>query len=124
MTEYQLLDLMYQGFIQNGMYFVAMVLLTWLGFRMAANVASDPNIAGQIFTTIFCLFVGLFFYTTNQIGGGVLSSYTAQLIEMGADSGTRLSEIANSPAAPGGALQVAFNIFIVIFQLAIIWVKR
>jgi hypothetical protein len=43
---------------------------------------------------------------------------------MGADSGTRLSEIANSPAAPGGALQVAFNIFIVIFQLAIIWVKR
>jgi hypothetical protein len=79
---------------------------------------------GQIFTTVFCLFVGLFWYTTNQIGGGVLSSYTAQLIEMGADSGTRLSEIANSPAAPGGALQVAFNIFIVIFQLAIIWVKR
>ena len=124
MTEYQLLDLMYQGFIQNAMYFVGMVLLTWLGFRMASNVASDPNMPGQIFTTIFCLFVGLFWFTTNQIGGGVLSSYTAQLIEMGADSGTRLSEIANSPAAPGGALQVAFNIFIVIFQLAIIWVKR
>jgi len=81
MTEYQLLDLMYQGFIQNAMYFVGMVLLTWLGFRMAANVASDPNMAGQIFTTIFCLFVGLFWYTTNQIGGGVLNSYTAQLMK-------------------------------------------
>jgi len=38
MTEYQLLNLMYQGFIQNGMFFIAMVLLTWLGFRMARNV--------------------------------------------------------------------------------------
>ena len=53
MTEYQLLDLMYQGFIQNAMYFEGMVLLTWLGFRMAANVDSKHNMPGQIFTIVF-----------------------------------------------------------------------
>ena len=43
MTEYQILNLMYVAFISNAMYFVAMVLLTWLGFRMANNVRNTEN---------------------------------------------------------------------------------
>ena len=126
MTEYQLLNLMYQGFIQNGMFFIAMVLLTWLGFRMARNVYENPNtnIGGKVFTSIFCLFVGFFFYSTNQIGAGVLVSYTTQLVELGAESGNRLQAIIDSPGGPGSTMQTAFNIFIVIFQLALVWGKK
>ena len=52
MTEYQVLNLMQVGFIQNAMYFVGMVLLTWLGFRMANNVRNTPdvNMMGKVFT--------------------------------------------------------------------------
>ncbi len=126
MTEYQLLNLMYLGFVQNGMFFVAMVLLTWLGFRMARNIYEDPNanMVGKIFTSLFCVFVAFFFYTTNQIGGGVLNSYTAQLIEIGAESGSRLKAIADSPGAPGGTMQSLFNLFILLFQLALVWVVK
>ena len=56
MTEYQIFNLMYVGFISNAMYFVGMVLLTWLGFRMANNVfnSSDANMAAKVFTSIYC----------------------------------------------------------------------
>ena len=33
MTEYQIFNMMYVGFISNSMYFVGMVLLTWLGLE-------------------------------------------------------------------------------------------
>jgi hypothetical protein len=60
MTEYQILNIMHVGFIQNAMYFVGMVLMTWLAFRMCNNVRNNPNtnIAGKAFTSIFCVFVG------------------------------------------------------------------
>ena len=126
MTEYQLLNLMYLGFVQNAVYFVAMVLLTWLGFRMARNIYEDPNanIIEKVLTTIFCFFVAFFFFNINQIGGGVLDSYTAQLIEIGAESGNRLKSIADSLAGPGGTLQALFNLFILLFQLALVWVVK
>ena len=126
MTEYQLLNLMYLGFVQNAVYFVAMVLLTWLGFRMARNIYEDPNanIIGKVLTTIFCFFVAFFFFNINQIGGGVLDSYTAQLIEIGAESGNRLRAIADSLGGPGGTLQTLFNLFILLFQLALVWVVK
>ena len=126
MTEYQLLNLMYLGFVQNAMYFVAMVLLTWLGFRMARNIYEDPNanLIGKVLTTIFCLFVAFFFFNINQIGGGILNSYTAQLIEIGAESGNRLRAIADSLGGPGGTLQTLFNLFILLFQLALVWVVK
>ena len=38
MTEYQIMNMMYVGFISNSMYFVGCVLLTWLGFRMAKRL--------------------------------------------------------------------------------------
>jgi hypothetical protein len=125
MTEYEVLNLMYLGFVQNGMFFVAMTLMTWLGFRMANNVYnSDADMSAKVFTSIFCLFVAFFFYTTNQIGGSILTSYTSQLVEMGADSGLRLKAIVDSPAAAGGSIQAAFTLFILVFQLAIVWKKK
>ena len=89
MTEYQVLNLMQVGFIQNAMYFVGMVLMTWLGFRMANNVrnAPDANMLGKIFTSVFCLFVAAFMFQVNQIGGAILSSNVNLLVEMGAASG-------------------------------------
>ena len=44
MTEYQVLNLMQVSFIQNSMYFVGMVLMTWLAFRMCNNVRNNPNV--------------------------------------------------------------------------------
>ena len=126
MTEYQILNLMYLAFISNAMYFVGMVLFTWLGFRMANNVRQQDNapLLGKIFTSIFCLFVGFLFFNTSQIGGGILGSYVAQLLEMGAASGDRLAVISDSPAVIGGAIQSAFHAFIVIFQLLLVWLKE
>ena len=126
MTEYQILNLMYLAFISNSMYFVGMVLFTWLGFRMANNVRQQDNapLLGKVFTSIFCLFVGLLFFNTSQIGGGILGSYVAQLLEMGAASGDRLAVISDSPAVIGGAIQSAFHAFVVIFQLLLVWVKE
>ena len=126
MTEYQILNLMYLAFISNSMYFVGMVLFTWLGFRMANNVRQQNNapLLGKVFTSIFCLFVGLLFFNTSQIGGGILGSYVAQLLEMGAASGDRLAVISDSPAVIGGAIQSVFHAFIVIFQLLLVWVKE
>ena len=39
-TEYEIWNLMYLGFISNAMFMVAMVLLSWLGFRFAAAIAA------------------------------------------------------------------------------------
>ena len=126
MTEYQILNLMYLAFISNAMYFVGMVLFTWLGFRMANNVRQQDNapLLGKVYTSIFCLFVGFLFFNTSQIGGGILGSYVAQLLEMGAASGDRLAVISDSPAVIGGAIQSAFHAFIVIFQLLLVWLKE
>ena len=57
MTEYQIFNMMYVGFISNSMYFVGCVLLIWLGFRMANNIYNSPdaNMASKIFTSLFCV---------------------------------------------------------------------
>jgi hypothetical protein len=93
MTEYQILNLMHVGFIQNAMYFVGMVIMTWLAFRMCNNVRSNPNtnMAGKVFTSVFCLFVALFMTQTNAIGGSILASSVASLVDVGAASADRMS---------------------------------
>ena len=55
MTEYQVFNMMYVGLISNAMYFVGMVLLTWLGFRMANNIynSQDANMGAKVFTSWF-----------------------------------------------------------------------
>ena len=126
MTEYEALNLMYVGFVFNGIYTLGFILFTWLGFRMARNIYEDASASmlGKVFTSIFCLFVAFFFVQSNMIGGGILQSYTAALVDMGSSSGDRLSEYANSPTILGGPVQTIFQIFILVFQLAIVCVKK
>ena len=126
MTEYQILNLMNIGFIQNAMYFVGMVLMTWLAFRMCNNVRSNPNtnMAGKGFTSVFCLFVAAFMFQVNQIGGAILGSNIALLVDIGAASGDRMSAYSSNPLMVGGTLQTLFVLFILVFQLALVWTKE
>ena len=126
MSEYEALNLMYLGFTFNAIYTLGFILFTWLGFRMARNIYEDSNatILGKVFTTIFCLFVAFFFFQSNQIGGNILTEYTAQLVEIGSSSGERLSEYASSPTILGGPVQTVFTLFILVFQLAIVWTRK
>ena len=68
MTEYQIFNMMYVGFISNSMYFVGCVLLIWLGFRMANNIYNSPdaNMASKIFTSLFCVLVAMMTYYTQH----------------------------------------------------------
>jgi len=125
MTEYQVLNLMQVGFIQNAMYFVGMVLMTWLGFRMCNNVRNQPNsnMAGKVFTSVYCLFVAAFMFQVNQIGGAILASNVALLVDMGAASGDRMAAYMDAPLIVGGSIQTLFVLFILVFQLAMVWTK-
>jgi len=125
MTEYQVLNLMQVGFIQNAMYFVGMVLMTWLGFRMCNNVRNNPNsnMAGKVFTSVYCLFVATFMFQVNQIGGAILASNVALLVDMGAASGDRMAAYMDAPLIVGGSIQTLFVLFILVFQLALVWTK-
>jgi hypothetical protein len=125
MTEYQILNIMHVGFIQNAMYFVGMVLMTWLAFRMCNNVRNNPNtnIAGKAFTSIFCVFVALFMTQTNAIGGSILTSSVNSLVDVGAASAERMSAYLSSPMIIGGPVQKVFVLFVLVFQLALVWTK-
>jgi len=126
MTEYQILNMMHVGFIQNAMYFVGMVLMTWLAFRMCNNVRNNPNtnMAGKAFTSIFCVFVALFMTQTNAIGGSILTSSVNSLVDVGAPSAERMSAYLSSPMIIGGPVQKVFVLFILVFQLALVWTKE
>ena len=125
MTEYQIFNLMYVGFISNSMYFVGLVLLTWLGFRMANNIYnSDANVAAKVFTSIYCVLVGVMLFYTQQIGAAILETAANTLVAIEASSGERMSTYTNSPLSVGGAVQTFFVLLVVVFQLAIIWGKK
>ena len=126
MTEYQILNMMHVGFIQNAMYFVGMVLMTWLAFRMCNNVRNNPNtnMVGKAFTSIFCVFVALFMTQTNAIGGSILTSSVNSLVDVGAASAERMSAYLSSPMIIGGPVQKVFVLFILVFQLALVWTKE
>ena len=97
--------------------------MTWLGFRMANNVRANPssNMIGKVFTSVFCLFVASFMFSVNQIGGSVLSNNADLLVDMEAASGEGLAELVNSPLVIGGTLQTLFVLFVLVFQLALVW---
>ena len=117
---------MYLGFTFNALYTLGFILFTWLGFRMARNIYEDTSatMLGKVFTSIYCLFVAFFFIQSNMIGGGILQSYTEILVEMGSSSGERLSSYADSPTILGGPVQTIFHLFILVFQLAVVWTKK
>ena len=127
-TEYEIWSLMNLGLISNAMYMVAMVLLTWLGFRFAAAIAADPStpMMGKITATVFYVIVGFMFYNTAQIGGMIIASSAenfALLPEMSSRAADLIVRV-ESGFIPGGVMTTALNIVIVFFQLAMTWIKR
>jgi hypothetical protein len=127
-TEYEIWTLMYMGFISNAMFMVAMVLLSWLGFRFAAAIAADPEtpVMGKVTATIFYLLVGIMFYNTAQIGGAIIGGAAESLSVLPEVSsrGADLIERVESGFVPGGLISTALNVVIVFFQLAMTWIKR
>ena len=126
MTELEIWNVMQMGLISNAMYFVGMVLFTWLGFRMANNIYNNPdaNMLAKVFTSVFCIFVAAFMFGVNQIGASILESAVTQLNEIGAASGERMAEYLDFPLVVGSPLQTAFVLFILAFQLAITWSSK
>ena len=127
-TEYEIWTLMYMGFISNAMFMVAMVLLSWLGFRFAAAIAADPEtpVMGKVTASIFYLLVGIMFYNTAQIGGAIIGGAAESLSVLPEVSsrGADLIERVESGFVPGGLISTALNVVIVFFQLAMTWIKR
>ena len=126
MTEYQIFNMMYVGFISNSMYFVGMVLLTWLGFRMANNIynSSDANMAAKVLTSVYCLFVAVMMFYTQQIGAAILDTAVASLASIEAASAERMLTYVDNPLTIGGSVQTAFVVLILVFHLALGWNKK
>ena len=126
MTEYQIFNLMYVGFISNSMYFVGCVLLIWLGFRMANNIYNSPdaNMASKVFTSLYCVLVAMITYYTQQIGAAILGTAVTSLTDIGAASAERMVQYVDNPLTIGGTVQTVFVLVVVVFQLAITWSKK
>ena len=126
MTEYQVFNMMYVGFISNSMYFVGCVLLIWLGFRMANNIYNSPdaNMASKVFTSLFCVLVAMITYYTQQIGAAILGTAVTSLTDIGAASAERMVQYVDNPLTIGGTVQTVFVLVVVVFQLAITWRKK
>ncbi|MDA9754939.1 hypothetical protein N9V22_00645 [Gammaproteobacteria bacterium] len=126
MTEYQIFNLMYVGFISNSMYFVGCVLLIWLGFRMANNIYNSPdaNMASKVFTSLFCVLVAMITYYTQQIGAAILGTAVTSLTDIGAASAERMVQYVDNPLTIGGTVQTLFVLVVLVFQLAITWSKK
>ena len=124
MTEYEIFNMMYMGFISNSMYFVGMVLLTWLGFRMANNIynSSDANMAAKLFTSLYCVLVAAMLFYTQQIGAAILNTAVSNLeVSDFQESYERMGQYVDNPLTIGGTVQTLFVVLVLLFQLAITW---
>ena len=124
MDEYQIFNMMYIGFISNSMYFVGMVLLTWLGFRMANNIYNSPdaNMAAKLFTSLYCVLVAAMLFYTQQIGAAILNTAVSNLEVNGfQESFERMGQYVDNPLTIGGTVQTLFVVLVLLFQLAITW---
>ena len=126
MTEYQIFNMMYVGFISNSMYFVGRVILIWLGFRMANNIYNSPdaNMASKIFTSLYCVLVAMMTFYTQQIGAAILDTAVTSLADVGAASAERMVQYVDNPLTIGGTVQTLFVVVVLVFQLAITWSKK
>tara|TARA_B100001250_G_C19798210_1_gene789766 strand:- start:2188 stop:2517 length:330 start_codon:yes stop_codon:yes gene_type:complete len=108
------------------MYFVGMVLLTWLGFRMANNIYNnaDANMAAKLFTTLYCVLVAAMMFYTQQIGSAILETAVNSLTSIEAASAERMEKYVGNPLTIGGTVQTAFVVLVLLFQLAIIWMSK
>ena len=127
MTELEIWNVMHMGLISNSMYFVGMVLMTWLGFRMATKTRDDKNaeMIGKILVSAFFVLVGLSFLNVTMIAGDIISTSASAMALLsertaGADN---LIEVGGSPLNPGGPLSYVFHALIVGMQLLMVWGK-
>jgi len=92
---------------------------------MCNNVRNNPNtnMTGKVFTSIFCVFVALFMSQTDSIGCSILASAASSLVDIGAESRARITAYLSSPMIIGGPVQKVFVLFILVFQLALVWTK-
>ena len=127
MTELEIWNVMHMGLISNSMYFVGMVLMTWLGFRMATKTRDDKNaeMIGKILVSAFFVLVGLSFLNVTMIAGDIISTSASAMALLsertaGADN---LIEVGSSPLNPGGPFSYVFHALIVGMQLLMIWGK-
>ena len=118
---------MHMGLISNSMYFVGMVLMTWLGFRMATKTRDDKNaeMIGKILVSAFFVLVGLSFLNVTMIAGDIISTSASAMALLsertaGADN---LIEVGSSPLNPGGPFSYVFHALIVGMQLLMVWGK-
>ena len=127
MTELEIWNVMQMGLISNAMYFVGMVLMTWLGFRFAAKMREEQNseLVGKILVSAFYLMVGLSFFNVNMIAGDIISTaaYSMAELEVKSPAAINLIELSNSTANPGNPLTYVFHILIVGMQLLMPWGK-
>ena len=127
MTELEIWNVMHMGLISNSMYFVGMVLMTWLGFRMATKTRDDKNaeMIGKILVSAFFVLVGLSFLNVTMIAGDIISTSASAMALLsertaGADN---LIEVGSSPLNPGGPFSYVFHALIVGMQLLMGWGK-
>ena len=127
MTELEIWNVMHMGLISNSMYFVGMVLMTWLGFRMATKTRDDKNaeMIGNILVSAFFVLVGLSFLNVTMIAGDIISTSASAMALLsertaGADN---LIEVGSSPLNPGGPFSYVFHALIVGMQLLMVWGK-
>ena len=127
MTELERWNGMHMGLISNSMYFVGMVLMTWLGFRMATKTRDDKNaeMIGKILVSAFFVLVGLSFLNVTMIAGDIISTSASAMALLsertaGADN---LIEVGSSPLNPGGPFSYVFHALIVGMQLLMVWGK-
>lgn len=128
MSEIEIWNIMHMGLISNAMYFVGMVLMTWLGFRFAAKMREEQNaeLVGKILVSAFYVMVGFSFFNVNMIAGDIISTAAASMgdLEVKSPATINLIEISNSPANPGNnPLTYVFHILIVGMQLLMTWGK-
>ena len=127
MTELEIWNVMHMGLISNSMYFVGMVLMPWLGFRMATKTRDDKNaeMIGKILVSAFFVLVGLSFLNVTMIAGDIISTSASAMALLsertaGADN---LIEVGSSPLNPGGPFSYVFHALIVGMQLLMVWGK-
>jgi hypothetical protein len=127
-TEAQIWELFYAGLTPNAMFMVAMVLLTWLGFRFAGAISNDSNtpLMAKILSSAYFVIIAMMFYSVAEIGG-IMASAAADSFAMLPEMSSRAQafiERVEAGQIPGGPLSVALIVVILFMQLTMTWMKK
>ncbi len=127
-TEAQIWELFYAGLTPNAMFMVAMVLLTWLGFRFAGAISNDSNtpLLAKILSSAYFVIIAMMFYSVAEIGG-IMASAAADSFAMLPEMSSRAQafiERVEAGQIPGGPLSVALIVVILFMQLTMTWMKK